>query len=320
MASSDSGARNAADPLGKEEVRPLMTESLPPESRLGPVHLIVADLERSIGFYGGVLGLKTHQRDGSRAVLSVEGGRSVVALTEMPGAHPKPRAVTGLYHFAILVPQRRELARALQQLIDRGVPLQGAADHWVSEAIYLADPDGNGIEIYADRPRSEWPVIGDQLQMATEPLDVGDLMEEIGDRPTWEGLPAGTQIGHVHLHVGQLDSAEQFYRRVVGFDLMLHFGAQAAFLSVAGYHHHLGLNTWAGIGAPPPPPSSAGLRYFTILLPDSAALDAVAKRAADAELPIRRGDGALSLDDPSRNRVVFALDPSIDTLESAWND
>jgi catechol 2,3-dioxygenase len=211
-----------------------------------------------------------------------------------------------LYHFAILVPSRRDLAASLRRLIDMQVVMQGTADHGVSEALYLADPDGNGIEIYRDRTRSEWPVIDGRLQMGIDPLDVGDLIrDDPGAEAPWSGLPSETTIGHVHLHVADLGEARRFYVDVLGFDLMQQYGRTAIFVSAGGYHHHIALNTWAGVGAPPPPPGAIGLSHFEVRMSSQKSLDDVADRLAAAQIVIERTDSQLTVDDPSGNRAVF---------------
>jgi len=206
-----------------------------------------------------------------------------------------------LYHFAILLPSRRDLAETLWRLAGRHVEFQGFSDHLVSEAIYLADPEGNGIELYRDRPRAEWPYRGDALQMATLPLDTDDLLAE-ADGPA-EALAGGTTIGHVHLHVGDLARAEAFYRSVIGFDLVLRYGPSAAFLSAGGYHHHLGLNVWAGRDVPSPPDDSPGLRWYELLLPDEAALTGLLERARAAGLSPESDGEAYFLPEPAGARI-----------------
>jgi catechol 2,3-dioxygenase len=201
-------------------------------------------------------------------------------------------------------------------LIEVRYPLQGAADHLVSEALYLADPDGNGIEIYADRPPSAWPRRDGQLQMATEPLDAPGLLTELADdgRP-WEGLPPQTRIGHIHLHVADLKQAEDFYCRGLGFDLVTHYPPQqmtksspsALFISAGGYHHHIGLNTWAGRGAPPPPPSSVGLRFYTLYLPNREELKQVAQNLKATGVEYEDTGDAISVHDPSGNHVRLEI-------------
>jgi catechol 2,3-dioxygenase len=271
---------------------------------VGPVALRVADLGRAVGFYRDALGLAVHRQDGAAAALGA-GGRDLVLLEESPGAS-RPRRATGLYHLAILLPTRRDLARALRHLAESRVPFQGFADHRVSEAIYLADPEGNGIEVYRDRPRAEWIYDGGRLRMATDPLDVDGLMGELAgaDEP-WAGLPAGTRMGHVHLRVSDVAAAEAFYRDLLGLDVTTRYGSGASFLSKEGYHHHLGLNTWESAGAPPPPEGALGLKSFLLHLP-AAELRRI--RAALEERGIageETRDGML-LRDPAGNAVEIA--------------
>ena len=251
--------------------------SIDPRTDLGHVHLTVADLDRSLEFYGEILGFQVHRREEESVYLGA-GGEDLLVLTETTGAKPRLRNTTGLYHFAILLPDRSSLARSLRRLVDKDYPLWGASDHLVSEALYLDDPDGNGIEIYRDRPRSEWYWREGMVEMDTRRLDLGGLLREPGSERPWEGLPAGTRIGHVHLHVRDLDEAERFYHGTLGFDVATRYGGQALFVSAGGYHHHVGLNTWAGAGAAPPPDGSAGLRYFTVRLPEGSEPERVARR------------------------------------------
>ncbi len=279
---------------------------LPPETKIGPVALTVSDLDQSLRFYMNTLGFMLIQREDRVALLGA-GGDALLDLVELPGARPKPLRTTGLYHFAILLPSRLDLARSLRHLAEARWPLQGAADHLVSEALYLADPDGNGIEIYRDRPRTEWPYRTGQVQMATDPLDIDGLLGELAqdDRP-WAGLPAGTTMGHVHLHVADLRQVEEFYCGVLGFDVMQRGYPGALFVSAGGYHHHLGLNTWAGAGAPPQPSGTAGLRYFTILLPDSPSLASLLDRLERGRISIEPLQNGWFLRDPSHNGLWLA--------------
>lgn len=280
--------------------------SIHPDTSLGAVHLTVSALGRSLEFYREILGFSVLRQDEAVAELGT-GSTPLVVLSERPGATPKPPNTTGLYHFAILLPARADLARALRRLADTRYPIEGASDHLASEALYLADPDGNGIEIYADRPRSAWTYRNGQLQMATVALDVEGLMKELQTDPRpWNGLPSGTRIGHIHLHVADLRAAEAFYRDVLGFDLVLHYGTSASFLSAGGYHHHIGLNTWAGVGAPPPPPGAAGLRWFTIVVPDRAEAERILRRAQEAGVRCEDQNGGVFLCDPSGNRMRLA--------------
>ncbi len=249
--------------------------TLPVDAHIGQVSLTVRELDRSLAFYRDVLGFSELRRDGRSSFLGPEGGRVIVELHEDMAAIPKPRRSAGLYHFAILVPSRAALGRSLRRLVDQRWPMSGASDHLVSEALYLDDPDGLGIEIYRDRPRAEWRRANGELAMATDPLDLQGVHDEPGAEAPWTGLEAATMMGHVHLHVPHLDTAEALYCGRVGFEPVVRRYTGALFVAAGGYHHHLGLNTWTGVGAPPPPEHAVGLRSFTIESRDvqPAALD-----------------------------------------------
>jgi catechol 2,3-dioxygenase len=272
---------------------------------MGAVHLTVADLERSLAYYESAIGLAVRARDGDRASLGTPDAELLV-LVEEPGA-TLVRRHTGLFHYALRLPERADLARWLAHATRTGLPLAGMSDHFVSEAIYLGDPDGHGIEIYRDRPRDVWE--GKVWAgMTTEPLDVPSLLGEL-DAPATEpfdGLPPGTDMGHVHLQVADTAEAIAFYRDVLGFELMADLFGSAAFFGAGGYHHHVGANTWQSRGAGPPPPGSAALRYATIVLPDAGERDRVAGRVADAGgEPEDRADGIL-VRDPSGIALLLA--------------
>ena len=273
---------------------------LPDDARLGVVALNARDLQGLVAFYADTLGMALLQEE-EQGVLLGAGERPLLRLVHRPNGPARLPRSSGLYHFAILLPSRRDLAETLWRLAGRHVEFQGFSDHLVSEAIYLADPEGNGIELYRDRPRAEWPYRGDALQMATLPLDTDDLLAE-ADGPA-EALAGGTTIGHVHLHVGDLARAEAFYRSVIGFDLVLRYGPSAAFLSAGGYHHHLGLNVWAGRDVPSPPDDSPGLRWYELLLPDEAALMALLERARAAGLSPESDGEAYFLPEPAGARI-----------------
>ena len=270
---------------------------------MGPVELTVSDLDRSLDYYGKAIGLQVREQGAGRASLG--GDSELLVLHEQPGARPAPRN-TGLFHFALLVPGRRDLAAWLAHAVREEVPLTGASDHFVSEALYLRDPDEHGIEIYADRPREVWE--GQVARMTTEPLDAENLLDELDDTETgpFDRLPGGTAMGHVHLQVADIPETLRFYRDVLGFDLMASYGSQAAFLSAGGYHHHVGANTWNSAGAPPPPEGSAALRQTTIVLPDSETRDEVVRRVtADGQQPEDTPEGPV-VRDPSGNRLLLA--------------
>jgi len=269
---------------------------------VGSVHLTISDVNRSVSFYESHLGFTVNRRDDRTAWLGA-GGSDLLVLSQCETA-PRVRGTTGLYHFAILVPSRADLARSLRRLVMTETVLQGAADHGVSEALYLSDPDGNGIEIYRDRPRAEWPYVGGHLQMGADPLDFDNLLAEPAGPGA--GLAPGTVIGHVHLHVSRLADAERFYVDVLGFDLMQRYGPSAIFVSAGGYHHHIGLNTWAGVGAPPPPPGAIGLRHFTVKLPTEAAVADVVRRARAGGVPVDPIENGHLVRDPAGNAIRIA--------------
>ena len=245
---------------------------LPSETHVGSVRLQVSDLARSIEFYERVMGFRVIERGDARASLGAEDGPALLHLHERRGARPAPRrGLLGLFHFAILLPDRGSLGRFLRHLAELGVQA-GMSDHLVSEAIYLQDPDNLGIEVYADRPRSSWQHEGRQLVMATDPLDAVDLMASGGDG-TWSGMPAGTTIGHVHLHVGDIEAASTFYHDALGFDKVVWNYPGALFLSAGGYHHHLGTNTWAR-GAPSAGEGDAKLLEWEVVVPSASDVQA----------------------------------------------
>ena len=271
---------------------------LPATLRLGAVHLTVADLERSIGFYEEAVGLRTERREDGVAALSA-GGEELVVLHEEAGARPAGRHA-GLYHFALLYSAREELARALQRLAATRTPIDGASDHGVSEALYVSDPDDNGIELYADRPRDRWPPppVGWRVGMYTIALDVDDLLATVAGSEPGPHADPELRMGHVHLHVGGLDAARTFYGDVIGFEAMASLPS-ALFLAAGGYHHHLGANTWRGEGVGPAPARTVGLREWTVVL-DADALDALRGRLAVAG--VADGDAVA---DPWGIRVRF---------------
>jgi catechol 2,3-dioxygenase len=262
--------------------------SLPAAARIAYARLQVSDLARSLTFYRDLMGLQVLEITADRAALSANGAApALLELNAVADAQPKPRRSTGLYHVAIRLPNRAALAKLFYRLAWHEVPFDGFSDHKVSEALYLPDPDGNGLELYRDRPRSEWHYDGTQVAMGTEPLDYQKLLRE-GEHPieSWTGIDPATDIGHVHLHVGDLGRAEVFYADVLGMDVMVRGYPGALFVAAGGYHHHIGLNTWAGVNAPPPPANAVGLRAFGIHIPQHNDWDAVVARLRAAGVAV----------------------------------
>lgn len=275
---------------------------LPDATSIGQVRLRVRDLARALAFYADVLGLEARPDRNGDAALGAPAGETVLRLVEDPAARYRPQGTLGLYHVAVLLPDRASLAAALARVLDAHHPLQGFADHAVSEAIYLADPDGNGLELYADRPREAWRRSGASIYMTTQPLDVRGLLTLRGEADAVV-MPATTRIGHVHLQVSDLEAAESFYCGALGFDVVNRVFPGALFLSAGGYHHHLGLNTWGRPAAPPP--DVAGLIDFELRVPDAAARRQLGDRLASrrtGEAPAGNGLRAL---DPDGNAIVI---------------
>ena len=271
------------------------------------VTLTVADIGRSINYYESAIGLGVNSRDNGSARLGVP-GLDLLVLEEQPGARPGHGTTTGLFHFALLMPERRALAAWLAHATGSGVHLTGASDHFVSEALYLRDPDGHGIEVYSDRPRETWTQLPDgSLNIGTVPLDVHDLMRAAESGEPLERMPDGTVMGHIHLQVAHLREARKFYEELIGLDVMVEIPGQASFLATGGYHHHLGMNVWAGVGAPPAPPEQARLKRAALEVESEDALDAVESRLADAGAEPVRDDGRVLVDDPSRNPLELRV-------------
>jgi len=270
---------------------------LPAATRLGRVVLQVAVLERSVEFYRTVLGLEVCSRTDGGAELGVAGEEPLIELRERPGVSPLPRSGRiGLFHFAILLPDRSSLGRFVSHLAEQGIP-SGSSDHRVSEAVYLHDPDGLGIEVYADRPREDWVRVGGELLMTSEPLDLGDLRRAAGGE-RWRGMPAGASIGHIHLHVGDLERAGAFYDQGLGLDRVVWSYPGALFLSAGGYHHHLGVNTWAA-SATVAAMDDARLLEWWMVVPDGNEVERVRSslQAGGWQVDVSR-EGSLLVRDP----------------------
>lgn len=286
---------------------------LPAGTHIGGISFNVRTLDRSVSFYSEVLGFHLLKRQGAEATFSTGfDSKPLITLCEKPGARPKPFGTTGLFHLAILYPSQKDLGTALHTLLRQEYPMRGAANHGVSEAIYLADPDKNGIELYADLPREQWKWAGGEVEMVTEQLDIERLLEEsppVGAAP----IPPRTMIGHVHLQVSDLERSVRFYRDFLGFRLTQSNYPGALFLAAGGYHHHIGLNVWGGEGAPAPPPDSAGMRSFRISVPGKEAFERLVAHLNTNEVEVfpevsPAAGLEYSLEDPDGMRVVITME------------
>ena len=294
--------------MDKTRITLTETHSIDEATHPGLVTLGVMDLQRTAGFYRKVIGLTERSAGTDEAMLGPLLGEALVRLEA--GAQPRDplTQTTGLYHMALLYPSHAALGAAVLRLASTGYPIQGASDHGVSEAIYLADPEGNGIELYADRPKASWPRRGDTLAMVTGALDLEALMNDAraagmeGREPMRE-----LRMGHIHLHVAHLEPAVEFYRDGLGLNLIQRYGSQAAFLAAGDYHHHVGINTWAGIGAPQAPATSSGLRHFTLALPSREALLITLAQLRATGAPLLEIDRMHQTHDPSGNRVNLVV-------------
>ncbi len=270
-----------------------------PVAYIEEVNIKVSDLDESLFFYKNVMGFQVLRKTNRTAVLTTDGKRPLVTLEQPEDVTRSKGRFAGLYHYAILLPSREDLAVFLRHLIETRYPF-GASDHYVSEALYLNDPDGNGIEVYRDRPDVEWTWKGKTVEMASEQLDARGILAE-SDAP-WTGLPTDTIMGHVHLHVSHLKEAEDFYTKGLGFEVVA-FYPQAAFLSFGGYHHHLGINTWQGVGAPPTPQNSVGLNWYTLVYPSASARKQVLQQLQQLGATVHAEKDYYVTHDPSGNQI-----------------
>ena len=297
---------------------PPPTYRLPVGTRVGAVHLLVRDLPGSLAYYEQVLGLRPRTVERERATLSSQhDARPLLELQTKPGVTRARRGAYGLYHFAILLPGRAELGRFAAHIASLGIHA-GMADHLVSESLYLWDPDGLGIEVYADRPRNAWRTEGRQLAMSTDPLDIADVMTA-GAGGAWNGMPAGTTVGHVHLHVGSLETAEAFYHRALGFDKTVWTYPGALFMAAAGYHHHVGTNVWSS--GPAPQENEAQLVEWELQVPSDDDVLAVGESLRRAGYQIQHTPNGLGTADPwqTRIRVLRQID-SVETDNAGRGD
>jgi len=280
---------------------------LDPGLKLGPVCLRVNDLELMLSFYEKECGLKVIQRDGNFTALACGQSKEPLLILDHDEKALRPPAdAAGLYHYALLVPDRKSLAAAYLSLGNNGIVFDGYADHNVSEALYLSDPESNGIEIYADRPRSNWQFDEGEVQMATQPLDLESLIKELPkeDKDKLTGLVEGTRVGHVHLKVTELQTSIIFYRNLLGLELTRYLGS-AAFLSVGGYHHHIGMNTWESLGGPRAQKSWLGLEYFVLKIPQ-VNLNELTSRLSGSMSTESDGPGRVFVSDPDEIKLVFS--------------
>lgn len=280
-------------------------------TKMGPVHYTVSDLERLSDFYREILGFALIEQSDETVSLGA-GGRELLRLTKDPGAR-RVRGTTGLYHTAFLVPARWDLAHLVLRIAESRTPIQGTSNHGTHLAIYLPDPEGNGIELAWDFPQEAWPMKDGKMSFESMPrqgVDIDELMTELKRDPAdWPGLPADTSVGHVHLHVSDLESSERFYHGVLGFDItMKSYEFGALFVSAGGYHHHIGGNIWRGVGAPSAPTDALGLRTFSVILPDDAAMDRVRARLAEERVESTSTKEGLLVRDPSGIGLILSVD------------
>ncbi len=276
-----------------------------PNTYVGHVNIKVQDLDRSLTFYQEVLGFQILEQTDTTVKLTTDGKMSVLSIEQPENVVPKEGKTTGLYHFALLLPKRSDLADIVHHFMNIGIRY-GSSDHLVSEALYLADPDGNGIEIYIDRDPSEWSWSNGEVAMTVDPLNFEELLTE-RKQQSWKGLPAGTVMGHIHLHVSELKKTEEFYSNGLGFEVVNRFGNQALFISTGKYHHQIALNTWAGVGAPTPPLNSVGLESFTIVLADEVARNNVIAQLESIGASVTEDKGSFVTHDPSGNRIYLGI-------------
>jgi catechol 2,3-dioxygenase len=270
-----------------------------PTVYVGEVNVNVTNLKKALEFYQTVIGFRVLEETDNRAVLTANGSTPLLTLEKPDNVVPKEERTTGLYHFAILLPSREDLSAFLRHIAQSGIRI-GASDHYVSEAVYLSDPDGNGIEVYRDRPASEWSWSEGQVAMATEPLDAESVLAT-GNKE-WKGLPETTVMGHVHLHVADLEKTEQFYIKGLGFDVVTNYPG-ALFTSTGNYHHHIALNVWNGAGAPSPRRNTVGMNWFSLEFPNEETRSEAVERLRDIGANVEKEGNYYIAEDPSKIRI-----------------
>jgi catechol 2,3-dioxygenase len=277
-----------------------------PHTHVSRVTINVENLKRSLEFYQEVIGFDVLDQSENQARLTADGHSSLLTIEQPENVTRKQPRTTGLYHFAILLPKRADLGRILNHFAHLNIPL-GSSDHLVSEALYLNDPDGNGIEVYWDKPASTWTWNGDQVEMAVDPIDAKAILAE-GKGEPWTGLPPQTLMGHIHLHAAELNETAEFYTKGLGFDVVSKFGNQALFISTGGYHHHIGLNTWNGVGAPRPSRNSVGLSSFEIHFPSEEERNTAISRLKTLGTQVsHEQNGRILTEDPSGNKLYLTI-------------
>lgn len=295
--------------MSTEQQATTVSPSIHPGTNIGLVTLRVSDLERSRRFYEGILAFQPIEQAPGKVVLGGQDQQPLLELLEVPGAAPQPRRATGLYHVAILFPTRPDLGRELLRLANAGLQI-GQGDHLVSEALYISDPDGNGLELYRDRPRNTWRWTNGMVAMATDPVDIDSLVEEgQRDADPWEVIPAGTRVGHIHLQIGDVKEAEHFYHTILGFDVTCYYPG-ALFVSAGGYHHQLGLNTWHSQGAQPTPVTSVGLQTYVVAIPTREGLLEVKERLVAHQVPFEEQEDLIRVNDPWSNQILLKVQPT----------
>jgi catechol 2,3-dioxygenase len=292
--------------MSTEQQTSLTATSIHPGTNIGLVTLRVSQLERALLFYQGVLGFQTVEQEQGRAVLGGQDKQPLLELIEVAGARPQPARATGLYHVAILLPTRPDLGRVFLRLVEANCQI-GQGDHLVSEALYVSDPDGNGLELYQDRPRSTWRWTQGTLQMATDPVDLRSLAADAQKAEPWDMLPAGTRVGHLHLQVGNIPDAKHFYTTILGFAITVEMPT-ALFINAGGYHHQLGMNTWQSLHAKPTPATSVGLQAYVIAIPTLAALQEVKARLTAHALPFtEEASDLIRVNDPWNHTILLKV-------------
>ncbi|MCR2821175.1 VOC family protein [Lederbergia panacisoli] len=268
--------------------------------------LTVQNLDKTVAFYEKILGFKVIERTNEKATVSADGETGLLVLEQNQSAAPRNPKATGLYHIAFLLPERSHLADIVHYFIQTRYPLQGASDHHVSEALYMADPEGNGIEIYIDRNPEKWRWHEGQVYMTTEALDIENLLKDATETG-WKGMPEKTVIGHIHLQVAELEKNREFYCDGLGFDVVLHYGSLALFISKNKYHHHIGLNTWNSKGAPAPAKNSTGLRNFTLALSNEEEMQKIKQQLEKLNASFSLEEGKVITRDPSGTEIVLEV-------------